>query len=71
MTVDKSSGAVIVFIVASLVIVLSTLITSWAVMLLSGALGHIFEAPKLFLSYTESIVIAAVIMLISNLFRGK
>ena len=46
------------------------LFNAWWVMLLSGALGHIFNQPALFLSYGASIIVSLVIGFIANMYRN-
>ena len=44
--------------------------TTWVVMLLSGALGHIFEKSILFLSFPEAALVALALTVIGSFFRS-
>lgn len=65
-SVNVGAGVLGVLIVVTAVAALN----SWLVMLGAGALGHVFEQPKLFISFGQAVIVTFVLGIIGGFFKS-
>lgn len=46
-------------------------LNAWVVMLISGAIGHVFEAPAFFISFGQAVIVTVVLSIVGGFFKNN